>query len=151
MRFFGSPMSSGARWSTLRSIWGRRLEGHTVNQVLFENARICDGTNGECPEGMQVLIEGDVIREVSDRKIAAPGASVIDVGGRTLMPGMIDGHIHACASDVDPSRIKQHGEAYRTAFAARMLGHALKCGFTTVRDVGGGSYSLSRAISDGLI
>jgi imidazolonepropionase-like amidohydrolase len=122
-----------------------------MTQVVLENARIFDGIHGECPQGMQVLVEDGLIREVSGGSLRTDKARVIDVGGRTLMPGLIDAHIHACASDVDPDRVLKHGEAYRTAFAARMLGHALKCGFTTVRDVGGGSYSLSRAISDGLI
>ena len=122
-----------------------------MSQILFRNARVFDGTHAECPEGMQVLVEGDEIREVSDRPISAPDAHVIEVAGRTLIPGMIDAHVHACASDVDPARIKQHGEAYRAAFAARFLGHALDSGFTTVRDVGGASFSLVRAISDGLI
>src|SRR6185369_72697 len=40
---------------------------------------------------------------------------------------------------------------YRTAHAVRMLGHALACGFTTVRDIGGGNYSLWRALADGLV
>jgi imidazolonepropionase-like amidohydrolase len=48
-------------------------------------------------------------------------------------------------------RIETIGEAYRTAHAMRMLRHALQCGFTTVRDIGGGNYSLYRALADGLI
>src|SRR3981081_130494 len=122
-----------------------------MTRIGLEKARIFDGIHGECPQGMQVLVEDGLIREVSSGSLRTDKAQIIDVGGRTLMPGLIDGHIHACASDVDPDRVLKHGEAYRTAFAARMLGHALKCGFTMVRDVGGGSYSLSRAISDGLI
>jgi imidazolonepropionase-like amidohydrolase len=120
-------------------------------QTLFRNARLFDGFNSDCPEGMQVLVENGVIREISDRPIACAGAQVLDVGGRTLMPGLIDAHIHAYASDVSVQKVEGHGDAYRTAHAARMLGHALDCGFTTVRDVGGGDYSLSRALADGLI
>jgi imidazolonepropionase-like amidohydrolase len=120
-------------------------------QTLFRNARLFDGFNSDCPEGMQVLVENGVIREISDRPIACAGAQVLDVGGRTLMPGLIDAHIHAYASDVSVQKVEAHGNAYRTAHAARMLGHALDCGFTTVRDVGGGDYSLSRALDDGLI
>ena len=122
-----------------------------MSQILFRNARVFDGRNAECPEGAEVLVENGTIREVSDRPIAAAGAQVIDVGGRTLMPGMVDAHVHAYASDVSVHKVEAHGEAYRSAYAARMLGHALDCGFTTVRDVGGGDYGLSQALADGLI
>jgi imidazolonepropionase-like amidohydrolase len=67
------------------------------------------------------------------------------------MPGLIDAHVHAFASDVAVARVEALGEAYRTAHAVRMLRHALACRFTTVRDVGGGNYSLARALADGLI
>jgi imidazolonepropionase-like amidohydrolase len=119
--------------------------------VLLTNARVFDGTHGECAEEMQVLVEAGVIREVSDRPINTSDAHVIDIGGRTLMPGLIDAHIHAYFSDVNWQKVNSAGEAYRTAHAARMLGFALDCGFTTVRDIGGGDYGLWRAIEDGLI
>ena len=67
------------------------------------------------------------------------------------MPGLIDAHVHAYACDVSVQKIDSAGEPYRTAHAMRMLGHALDCGFTTVRDIGGGDYSLWRAIEDRLI
>lgn len=122
-----------------------------MSTILFTNARVFDGISGDCPQGMQVLVEDDLIREVSGKPIKAAQATVIDVGGRTLMPGLIDAHIHAYASDVNVTRIAEHGETYRAAHAARMLGHALDCGFTTVRDVGGGDYGLSQTLADGLI
>jgi imidazolonepropionase-like amidohydrolase len=120
-------------------------------QLLFRNARIFDGTGAECAEGMSVLVADGLIREISAQPLAAPSAQVIDVGGRTLMPGLIDAHVHAFASDVVVQKVEALGEAYRTAHAVRMLRHALSCGFTTVRDVGGGNYSLYRALADGLI
>ena len=119
--------------------------------LLFKNARVFDGTNPECPQGMHVLVSDGLIREVSERPIKAPDARVIDVGGRTLMPGLIDAHMHAYCSDVSMQKIEAMGEPYRTAHAVRMLGHALDCGFTTVRDIGGGDYSLAKAIADGLV
>ena len=68
------------------------------------------------------------------------------------MPGLIDAHMHAYCSDViDAEGRGDRREPYRTAHAVRMLGHALDCGFTTVRDIGGGDYSLARAIADGLV
>jgi len=123
-----------------------------VSQVLFTNARVFDGTNADCPSGMQLLVEDGTIREVSDKPIQATAdARRIDVGGRTVMPGLIDAHIHAYASDVNVQKVDLAGDPYRTAHAVRMLGHALDCGFTTVRDIGGGDYSLWRAIEDRLI
>src|SRR5262249_50786390 len=109
------------------------------------------GVNEDCRGGMQILVEADTIREVSDRPIKCDNALVIDVGGKTLMPGLIDAHVHAYASDVNVRKIDAAGPAYRTAHAARMLNFALNCGFTTVRDIGGGDYSLWRAIEDRLI
>ncbi|HSW84971.1 MAG TPA: amidohydrolase family protein [Usitatibacter sp.] len=122
-----------------------------MSTLLFRNARIFDGKSEKCPDGMSVLVEGNVIREVSDRPIKSKNARVIDVGGRTLMPGLIDAHMHAYASDVNMFKVEASGTPYRTAHAVKMLGFQLDCGFTTVRDIGGGDYSLAKAISDGLI
>jgi imidazolonepropionase-like amidohydrolase len=122
-----------------------------MTPLLFRNARIFDGTNADCPEGMDLLVADGLIQEVSSRPIAAPRARVIDVAGRTLMPGLIDAHLHAYCSDVSMQKVEAIGEPYRTAHAIRMLGHALDCGFTTVRDIGGGDYSLAKAIADGLV
>jgi imidazolonepropionase-like amidohydrolase len=121
-----------------------------MTAILFKNARIFDGVSEECQEGMQVLVEGDRIREVSSKPIKSANAQVIDVGGRTLMPGLIDAHIHAYASDVNLHKVDHSGAPYRTAHAIRMLRFALESGFTTVRDVGGGDWSLARAMADGL-
>jgi imidazolonepropionase-like amidohydrolase len=119
--------------------------------TLFENARIFDGFSDQCADGMSVLVEGGLIREVSAKSIKASSARIINVKGRTLMPGLIDLHIHAYASDVNVQRIDLAGDPYRTAHAGRMLGHALDCGFTTVRDIAGGDWSLAQAIEDKLI
>jgi len=122
-----------------------------MTQIVLTNARIFDGESADCPEGMHLLIEQGRIREISSRPTKAAHATVIDVGGRTLMPGLIDAHIHAYGCDVNVQKIELAGDAYRTAHAARMLQFALDCGFTTVRDVGGGDYSLWRAIQDRLV
>jgi imidazolonepropionase-like amidohydrolase len=123
-----------------------------MTTTLFKNARVFDGFNEECPEGMSVVVEGGLIQDVSLTPLRAPSdAHIIDVGGRTLMPGLIDAHMHAYFADVNWQKADRAGEAYRAAHAVRMLGHALECGFTTVRDIGGGDYGLWRAIEDGLI
>ncbi len=122
-----------------------------MQRTLLINARVFDGHSADCPEGMQVLVEGDLIREISAKPIKSPEARVLDLAGRTLMPGLIDVHTHAYASDVSAQKIDLAGDPYRTAHAVRMLGFALDCGFTTLRDIGGGDYSLWRAIQDRLI
>ena len=122
-----------------------------MSPLIFKNARIFDGTSTDCAEGMYLRIADGLIQEVSSKPIAARETRVIDVGGRTLMPGLIDAHMHAYCSDVSMQKVESMGEPYRTAHAVRMLGHALDCGFTTVRDIGGGDYSLAKAIADGLI
>ena len=122
-----------------------------MSLIELRNARLFDGVRDECAEGMSVLIENGTIREVAEKPIKSAEAERIDLGGRTLMPGLIDAHVHAYASDVSVQKVDSAGEPYRTAHAIRMLGHALDCGFTTVRDIGGGDYSLWRAIEDRLI
>lgn len=122
-----------------------------MTAVLFKNARVFDGISAECPEDMHVFVEGGTIREVASKPIKATDAQVIDVGGRTLVPGLIDAHIHAYASDVNFQKVDLASDPYRTAHAVRMLEFSLDCGFTTVRDIGGGDYSLWRAIQDRLI
>ena len=122
-----------------------------MTQTILENARIFDGVSADCAEGMSVLIEGGTIREVSGRPIRADGARRIDVAGKTLMPGLIDLHIHSYFSDLNAKVVDSRDAPYRTAHAVKKLGHALDCGFTTVRDIGGGDYSLASAIADGLI
>jgi len=122
-----------------------------MTQLILKNARIFDGTSADCPEGMFLRIADGRIQEISSQPLNGRDTRVLDVGGRTLMPGLIDAHLHAFASDVLIHKIEALGEAYRTAHAVRMLTHALHCGFTTVRDIGGGNYSLYRALEDGLI
>ena len=120
-------------------------------QTLFTHARVFDGHSADCAEGVNVLVADGLIQRIATQPIAAPQARVVDLGGRTLMPGLIDAHVHALASDVSMQRVEALGETYRAAHAVRMLGHALDCGFTTVRDIGGGNHALYRALADGLV
>ncbi len=123
-----------------------------MDSLLFKNARVFDGTDADCAEEMWLRVADGLIQELSATPLTAPNDTrVIDCAGRTLMPGLIDCHVHAFASDVAVAKIDAMGEAYRTAHAVRMLGHALDCGFTTVRDIGGGNHSLWRALADGLV
>ena len=74
-----------------------------MTATLFANARILDGTADHAVEG-HVLVENGVIAEVSDKPIAAASARRVDLRGRTLMPGLIDAHVHVIASEVNLAR-----------------------------------------------
>ena len=120
-------------------------------QVLFKNGRLFDGLGSELLEDRHVLVEGDRIKEVADRPIAAAEAEVIDLGGRTLMPGLIDAHFHAVAADPDISKIEGMPRSFLAQHSRQLLEAALARGFTSLRDAGGADYGLAMAIKTGLI
>ncbi|HXC28248.1 MAG TPA: amidohydrolase family protein [Stellaceae bacterium] len=119
--------------------------------IIFANAAVLDGTRGERREGHHVLVEGDRIREVSDRPIASAEAEVIDLAGRTLMPGLIDAHCHAVAVSASLARLADEPITLVTMQASRVLEGMLARGFTTIRDAGGADGGLAEAVEQGLI
>jgi len=119
--------------------------------TLFTNVHVFDGIREQRLENASVLVEGNRIRTVSREAIDAPGATVIDGGGRTLMPGLIDGHVHVMIN-ADYARIETDLEitdlAYNSTIVAKRF---LMDGFTSVRDMGGPAFGLKRAIDDGRV
>lgn len=118
---------------------------------LFTNAALLDGTTDEAQTGMNLLVEGGGIREVSDRPIATSAATVIDLAGKTLMPGLIDCHVHVVAALADLGRNALLPDAVVAFHAARIMKGMLMRGFTTVRDLGGATHALVQALDEGLI
>jgi len=121
-----------------------------TRSIVFKSARIFDGDSATLRTGVNVVVEGGVIREISDRPIA-PDADMIDCGGRVLMPGLIDAHVHVYAVGLNITRVVQSPVSYLAHFAARFLHASLDRGFTTLRDVGGADVGLALAIKDGLL
>jgi imidazolonepropionase-like amidohydrolase len=122
-----------------------------MTSYLFTGGRCLDPQRSELLEGVDVLVENDRIREVSDRRIAAASAERIDLAGKTLMPGLIDCHVHVVAALVDLAANAMAPSSLAALRAARILKELLMRGFTTVRDAGGADHGLVRAIEDGLI
>ncbi len=116
--------------------------------TLFTNARIVDGTAPEPADPVCVLVEGDRIREVGPR-IASATAETIDLRGQTLMPGLIDCHVHVIAVTADLGRNAALPDSYVAAKSALVMRDMLLRGFTTVRDVGGCDAGLVRARDEG--
>src|SRR5882724_2871012 len=69
-------------------------------QILFRNFELLEPSFGELRGGYQLLVEGDTVKQLSETPIKASEADVIDCGRRTLMPGLIDCHVHAIHSEV---------------------------------------------------
>ncbi|UPY38678.1 amidohydrolase family protein [Sediminicoccus sp. KRV36] len=118
--------------------------------ILFENARLWDGLAEEARPGCSVLIEGETIREVSDRPISS-SATRLDLGGRTLMPGLIDAHVHVVASLANIAANALLPDAVVAMRAGKLMREMLLRGFTTVRDLGGATLGLRMAWEEGLI
>ncbi len=119
--------------------------------ILFRNCALFDGLDPRRREGMEVLVEGERIKEVSDAPIRAGAADTLDLGGRTLMPGLIDAHVHVMAADADLGKLDAMPGSLVAQHARHALEDALERGFTTVRDAGGADYGLAIAIDNGLI
>jgi imidazolonepropionase-like amidohydrolase len=66
--------------------------------LRLTNFQLLDPDNSELRGGHEILIEGEKVREVSDRPVTSQSAAVIDCGGRTVMPGLIDCHVHVFLS-----------------------------------------------------
>jgi imidazolonepropionase-like amidohydrolase len=122
-----------------------------VTMLLFQNAALLDGTADEALPGMNVLVEDGTIREVSDRPFTASGARAVDLAGRTLMPGLIDCHVHVIAALANLGQNALLPDALVAYHAAKIMRGMLHRGFTTVRDVGGATYALVQALEQDLI
>ena len=122
-------------------------------QTLFTNVNIFNGTDDRLYEKHSVLVEGNLIKSISAGAIEPrPDATVIDGGGRTLMPGLIDSHVHFYLS-MDGGRPAMEASRwdYMAAMGAAAAGEWIADGFTTVRDMGGMLDGLRTVIDAGLI
>jgi imidazolonepropionase-like amidohydrolase len=122
--------------------------------VLFENVRVFDGTSARLSAPSNVLVVGNLIQSISSQAVAPPAGTTlvrIQGGGRTLMPGLIDNHVHIALSTtgqadlLSPATTAEVLQARATAEAGDMLMR----GFTSVRDMGGPLLTARPAIDKG--
>jgi imidazolonepropionase-like amidohydrolase len=116
--------------------------------LLIQNAHIVDGSSPERGDPVSVLVEGNRVREVG-AGLTSPNAEVLDLKGRTLMPGLIDAHVHVVASVADLGKNALLPDPLVTARAFSIMKAMLMRGFTTVRDVGGATFALKQAAEEG--
>src|SRR3974390_300425 len=122
--------------------------------TLFRNVRIFDGKSGQLSAASNVLVRGNRIERISATEIPTDqGANtvLIEGGGRTLMPGLIDAHWHAMLIRVNPVQAIVGDAGYLNIAAGAEATDTLMRGFTTVRDVGGPAFGLKQAIDEGIV
>jgi imidazolonepropionase-like amidohydrolase len=122
--------------------------------TLFENVRIFDGRNAVLSAPSHVLVRGHVVERISTTPVdvtAETDVRVVPGSGRVLMPGLIDMHWHAMLVRPTPVMLLSSDAGYSNLLAGVEATATLMRGFTTVRDMGGPSFSLKRAIDEGLL
>lgn len=129
-----------------------RIPAAPKSPIAFTNARLFDGTSATARTGLTVIVEGNKIKSV-DTANNPPGAGfeVIDCGGRTLMPGMIDAHVHAMMSVISVQGLITADIGYINLVAADEAEKTLMRGFTGIRDMAGPVFGLKRAIDSGIV
>ena len=122
--------------------------------VLFTNVRIFDGHSATLTSPTNVLVTGNKIEKITTDSIRtnrSAQTTIINGNGRTLMPGLIDAHVHLMFSGVSQIVAMTADIGYVELQAAQEAGRTLMRGFTSVRDAGGPTFGLKRAIDEGIV
>jgi imidazolonepropionase-like amidohydrolase len=125
--------------------------GSASAPVLFSNVRVFDGLSGRVSGPTNVLVRGNRIERIAASLAPEPGATVIAGSGRVLMPGLIDMHWHTMMASPPLAVALAADASYLALLGGVEATRTLMRGFTTVRDMGGASFSLKRAIDEGRI
>ena len=122
------------------------------SRTILENATILDVVKGEMLPHQRVIISNGRFERIEPTVASADVAEAdrrIDVGGKTVMPGLCDAHVHVTAWTVNVTEIMRMSPFYTAARAAEILEAMLMRGFTTVRDEAGADYGLAAAVDQG--
>nr|WP_241495892.1 amidohydrolase family protein [Paraburkholderia monticola] len=120
--------------------------------VLFTNFRLFDGKSMTLRDGLYMVVEGNSISQLGQGQPASvEGKTLVDCGGKVMMPGLIDMHWHALLAALPIQVILQSDIAFVHLAASAEAERTLLRGFTTIRDAGGPSFALKQAIDSGMI
>lgn len=123
----------------------------TETVTIFRNARVLDGREDGALHDQDVVVEGNRIKDVTGERVSTSGAIVIDLAGKTLMPGLIDCHVHVIAALANLTANTELPNTLVSLRSAKIMHDMLMRGFTTVRDLGGADIGLKMAIDEGTI
>ncbi len=118
--------------------------------ILLRNAQLFLSESGHLQPGTQILIEADRVTAVSTEAIPNEGREVIELGGRVVLPGLIDAHVHVTAATNDLIAQALEAPSLIVARTAAIMKDMLHRGFTSVRDAAGADYGLQEAVAKGL-
>src|SRR3954453_5449814 len=147
--------------------WNRRKE-EWMSSFLFHGGRLLDPRRDALVEDVEMLVEGGRVKEVSRPDAPLPGeqyyregltrvpivaenATRIDLGGRTLMPGLIDAHVHVFITKLPLAALESMPLTLLAVSASVLMRGMLLRGFTTVRDPAGGDFGMKAACEAGLV
>ena len=126
-----------------------------TKQILIENVRILDHQTKALTSPMNVLVSGQKIEKISSAKISSPNQDVVKIngGGKTLMPGLIDVHVHMVFGSLTMAQMMSPdmSEEMWVSKIGEASHKMLMRGFTSVRDAGGPIFPLKLAIDKGKV
>lgn len=120
-----------------------------MSRIAFTNARLFDSEKGVLRPNATVVVEGERIRDVLFDAQRIDDATVHDLGGKVLLPGLIDAHVHVTAVHHDVLKLSMQPPSLITAQSKSVLETMLGRGFTTVRDAAGADFGLQAAVAGG--
>jgi len=118
------------------------------SRVLITNVRIFDGKGDTLTGPMSVLVEGNKIARIASSINPPGGTTVVEGGGRTLVPGLIDAHVHL-VWNVGTNTMFQLPQDYLAALALKEAEATLMRGYTGIRDISGPVLGIKQAIDEG--
>ena len=149
--FVGGVAAMLAPFASLHAAESERKPAQADRPVLLTNLRLFDGSGKSVRDGVQVLIEGKLIKALPAAAEKIEGAQIIDCQGNLVMPGLIDTHWHTMLAAIPQMTAMTADLGYLYLSAAQEAQRTLMRGFTSVRDAGGPAFALKRAIDEGMI
>ena len=122
-----------------------------TTSYLFTGGNLLDVEAGTIRTGLDVLVTDQRITAIGADLAPPEGVEVIDLAGKTIMPGLIDCHVHVVADTLDLWGNMIAPASLAALRSARVMEEALQRGFTTLRDLGGADHGLVRAVEEGLV
>ncbi len=120
-----------------------------TERLAIVNATLFDSTSGMLRPQTTIVIEGERVAWVKQEPLAA-AARHLDAGGRVVLPGLIDAHVHATAVTHDVLALSMQPPSLIAAQSKGLLEAMLMRGFTSVRDAAGADFGLQEAVARGL-